>query len=232
VSSDYETIYAEHAEEYDRLVGAEDCDANLLPAIARIAPLDGRDVLEVGAGTGRLTRLLVKAGARVRAFDRSAAMLAVARRHLGDSCSLEVADAEHLPTSDGWADLAIAGWVFGHFRSWMAADWQTHVARALGEMRRALEPGAPLVVIETLGTGSETPAPPTAALAEYYAWLEARGFTRASIRTDYQFANVEEAASVTGFFFGETFGQRVRSNGSARVPECTGIWSTTQLTGA
>jgi hypothetical protein len=106
----------------------------------------------------------------------------------------------------------------------MASDWQAHVARALGEMRRALRPRAALVVIETLGTGSETPAPPNPALAEYYAWLEARGFTRSAIRTDYQFASVDEAASVCGFFFGDAFAQRVRTNGWARVPECTGIW--------
>jgi ubiquinone/menaquinone biosynthesis C-methylase UbiE len=221
---DHQTIYAEHAEEYDRLVEAEDCEKNLLPAIARIAALGGREVLEVGAGTGRVTRLLVDAGARVRAFDRSGAMLAVARRHLGERCRLAVADAEALPVPDGWADLAIAGWVFGHFRSWMAADWRAHVGRGLAEMRRALKPGAPLVVIETLGTGSETPAPPSPELAEYYAWLEAQGFARAAIRTDYRFASVDEAAAVTGFFFGPAFAARVRAEGWARVPECTGIW--------
>ena len=34
---DQETIYARHAEEYDHLVEAEDCDHNLLPAILRVA---------------------------------------------------------------------------------------------------------------------------------------------------------------------------------------------------
>jgi len=222
---DQETIYARHAEEYDHLVEAEDCDHHLLPAILRVADVDGRDVLEVGAGTGRLTRLLVGAGARVRAFDRSQAMLDVARRHLGHACRLEVADAELLPVEDGWADLAIAGWVFGHFRSWMPDDWQNHVTRGLVEMRRALKLGAPLVVIETLGTGSETPAPPNAGLAEYYAWLEAQGFRRTPIRTDYQFATIDEAASTMGFFFGDAFAERVRKERWTRIPECTGIWS-------
>jgi len=111
----------------------------------------------------------------------------------------------------------------------MADDWRAHVGRALAEMRRALEPGAPLVVIETLGTGSETPAPPNPGLAEYYAWLEAQGFARMTIRTDYRFASVDDAATVTGFFFGPTFAERVRAQGWARVPECTGIWSSCNL---
>jgi hypothetical protein len=65
------------------------------------------------------------------------------------------------------------------------------------------------------GTGFESPAPPT----------PARGFTPAAIRTDYEFASVEEAASITGFFFGEAFAERVREKNSARVPECTGVWT-------
>jgi hypothetical protein len=81
-------------------------------------------------------------------------------------------------------------------------------------------------VIETLGTGREEPLPPSPELAEYYAWLEeAHGMTRAAIRTDYAFPDVETAANVTGFFFGEAFGERVRREGWRRIPECTGLWS-------
>jgi hypothetical protein len=69
------------------------------------------------------------------------------------------------------------------------------------------------------------PAPPSRELAEYYAWLEEeQGFTRDAIRTDYLFASVDEAAAVTGFFFGAGFAERVRAEGWTRVPECTGIW--------
>ena len=230
---DHRDIYANHAAAYDRLVGAEDCDGALLPALRAVAPVEGRDVLEVGAGTGRITRLLAAAGARVVGFDRSPAMIEVARRHLetmgADTCRLGVADARHLPVPSGWADLAVAGWVFGHFRSWFPETWRDEVGQALGEMARALRPGGTLVVVETLGTGSEVPRPPTERLAEYFRWLEEeRGFRRAEIRTDYRFAQVEEAAEVTGFFFGEEFAARVRREQWTRVPECTGVWSLTR----
>lgn len=222
----YHEIYDHHAEAYDELVAAEDCDGNLLPALAQVMPITGR-VVEVGAGTGRVTRLLVQAGATVVATEPAAAMLAVGRQRLGEhaSVSWHQAPASALPVADAWADAGIAGWVFGHFREWMPAGWQDALTQALAELGRVVRRGGALVIIETLGTGATDPAPPTPGLAEYYAWLEARGFARTWVRTDYRFASVDEAARVTGFFFGQEFAARVREQGWARVPECTGIWS-------
>jgi len=227
----FEEIYASRAEEYDALVSAEDRDGNLIPAIEAIHPLAGAAVLEVGVGTGRIARAIIGRVGRLVGVDRAAAMLAVARRRLSvvDGAApweLHEADARALPVGDGWADVAIAGWVFGHFRAWMPDDWQAQVAGALGEMRRALRPGGALIVIETLGTGREEPAAPTPGLEEYFTWLErAQGFERRAIRTDYQFPDVESAAAITGFFFGDELAARVRREGWARVPECTGLWS-------
>ncbi|HEY0985909.1 MAG TPA: methyltransferase domain-containing protein, partial [Kofleriaceae bacterium] len=83
---DHEQIYSEHAEPYDALVQAEDCDGALIPAIEAIASasgsLSGAAVLEVGVGTGRIARAIVRRVGRLVAVDRAPAMLAVARRHL------------------------------------------------------------------------------------------------------------------------------------------------------
>lgn len=222
----HEEIYAAHAEGYDELVRAEDCDGNLIPALAAVVPLDGATVLEVGVGTGRIARAIAGRVRAIAGVDRAADMLRVARREVPAVCR---ADARALPVRGGWADAAIAGWVFGHFREWMPDAWREEVAQALGEMRRALRPGRPLVVIETLGTGTAEAGPPTPGLAEYYAWLErAQGLARrAVVRTDYHFRDVAEAARVTGFFFGAAFGERVRREGWSRVPEHTGIWAAT-----
>lgn len=224
---DYHEIYAKHADAYDELVAAEDCDGNLLPALERLTPVAGRRVIEVGAGTGRVTRLLAQAGATVMATERSPAMLAVGQRRLGaqPNVSWHQAPADALPVEAGWADAGVAGWVFGHFREWMPSGWEAELARALAELSRVVRPGGALVIIETLGTGSAEPAPPTPGLAEYYGWLEARGFTRSWVRTDFRFDSVDEAARVTGFFFGAAFGERVRQEGWSRIPECTGLWS-------
>jgi ubiquinone/menaquinone biosynthesis C-methylase UbiE len=220
-------VYREKARAYDVLVRAEDCDGNLLPAIERRVSLAGARTIEVGAGTGRVTRLLVNAGADVCAFDRAPAMLAVARESLGDRARFAIADARALPVADRSFDLFVAGWVFGHLRMWMPEGWRDEVDRALDECERSLTSGGVAIVIETMGTGVETPSPKEA-LLEYYAHLEARGFSREVFPTDYSFESAEAAAACLGGFFGESMADRIRAHGWARVPEFTGVWSRTR----
>jgi len=227
--SDYRTIYRDHALEYDALVRAEDKDGNLLKHLFRAGPLRGAHVVEVGAGTGRITRQLLGAGvAHVTATELEPAMLEVARQALasaGQRVRFEVADARALPLPDQCADLSVAGWVFGHFRSWMQDSWQNEVGKAVNEMLRVTRPGGRVMIVETLGTGSTEPSPPSPGLSEYYALLEdTYGFERSAFRTDYAFDSIEQAAQVTGAFFGPDFAARVRVEGWSTVPECTGLW--------
>jgi ubiquinone/menaquinone biosynthesis C-methylase UbiE len=226
---DFHRIYRDHADAYDALVAAEDCEGRLRPALEAIVPLAGATVLEVGAGTGRVTRLLLDAGARVVASEPAAAMRAVARRRIARlptaRCALLGADARALPVRAGWADVAVAGWALGHLRAWEAPRWREAIGRALAELARALRPGGTLIVIETLGTGEETPRPPTPELAEYYAWLEGeQGMERAAIRTDYRFPDSESAARALAFFFGGGFAARVLERRWTRIPVCRGVW--------
>ncbi|MBI2895495.1 MAG: class I SAM-dependent methyltransferase [Deltaproteobacteria bacterium] len=227
---DHRHVYAAAADDYDRLVEAEDADGRLGPALDSIAALEGADVLEVGVGTGRITRLLLDRGARVVGCEPAAAMRQVALSRLAAAVAsrrlellpLAVQDLVVDPSS---FDLALAGWVLGHFVSWHAPRWRDEIGAALDRMVQALRPSGTLVVIETLGTGETRPRPPDAGLAEYQAWLEDdRGFVRTVIRTDYRFDDVETAARVTGRFFGDAFAERVRNERWTTVPECTGIW--------
>lgn len=95
----------------------------------------------------------------------------------------------------------------------------------LAEMRRVLRPGGTAVILETLGTGRETPQPPTPALAELYAWLESEHeFTRQSLRTDYRFESLDEAEDIVRFFFGDELAAEVVANKWVKLPECTGLW--------
>jgi hypothetical protein len=92
-------------------------------------------------------------------------------------------------------------------------------------MKRVLRPGGAIIILETLGTGRETPQPPAPALAAYYDWLEnEHGFNHTWIRTDYRFASVDEAEALTRFFFGDNLAGRIRRDNLTILPECTGIW--------
>lgn len=231
-SLDYETIYRDHAEQYDELVSAEDYEGNLPRALDGIARVDGATVVDVGTGTGRIARLVLPRAATVIGVEPSPAMLAVAHARLAatgrTNFQLHRASASALPLSTGLADVAIAGWVFGHFRHWMESGWREAVGSALAEMERVVRPGGAVIVIETLGTGTRTAGPPNDALAEYYAWLEGpMRFSRTEIRTDYEFPEVTTAARVSRFFFGERILAAIETghDGRARIPESTGIWS-------
>lgn len=92
-------------------------------------------------------------------------------------------------------------------------------------MLRLVKNGGPIIVIETLGTVSTKPAPPTIGLSKYYARLELKWeFSRLEISTDYQFNSLDDAVSMINFFFGREFAEEVRINQWDRVPEWTGVW--------
>jgi ubiquinone/menaquinone biosynthesis C-methylase UbiE len=136
---------------------------------------------------------------------------------------VEVADHRDLPLPDDSADVVISGWSIGYFVGWSGRTWLDDVRATLAEMVRVARGGGTLVILETLGTGFESPTPPPE-LIPYYEFLEAHGFTSTWIRTDYKFESLAEAESLTRFFFGGEMAEKVLGNNWMVLPECTGIW--------
>ncbi len=222
----YAHIYRHRAPDYQRLVAREDHAGALLPAIRSLVPLEGARVVELGAGTGRLTRMLAPIVAHIDAFDASQAMLevAAAENARAGASNVRLATAPHhaIPAPDASANLCAEGWAFGHLMD--AEDWRQAVGAAIAEMNRVLRPGGHQLIIETLGTGRTEPEPPSEALATLYTWLEERGFERHHCRTDYRFASRSEAEELVGFFFGEAMLEQLGSEPEPTLPECTGLW--------
>lgn len=227
--TDYPKIYKQQAALYDAMVAAEDVNRAVMQTLREIVPeLKGSQVVEVGVGTGRITTQLVEAGASVRGIEIEPAMLAIARDHLvrmgADASGLVVGSLDALPWEDASADLGVAGWVFGHQRSFEPERWRATVSRGVAELERVVRPGGGVLLFETLGTAVEAPGV-REDLAELQHYLEQPlGFERRVIRTDYVFASAANAAEALEFFFGSTVAQRVRDRGWARVPEWTGCW--------
>lgn len=220
-------IYSQQAEQYERLISCEDYLRNIWRTLKRIAAFDGLDVVELGAGTGRLTRLLAPVAKSIYAFDISAAMLGVASDKLreGEVFNWDVALADHrrLPLRDEVADVVISGWSICYLVTWGGNDWRSQVDRALADMERVLRPQGQIILFETLGTGTHTPCPPEH-LMNYYHYLEALDFASTWIRTDYRFSSLAEAEALIRFFFGEALAQKVVEKNWTVVPECTGVW--------
>ncbi|MEV3950611.1 methyltransferase domain-containing protein [Streptomyces halstedii] len=102
-------------------------------ALAPVAKQKQLHVLDLGAGTGKLTEALVKAGIQVTAVEPDQAMLSELRRRLPDVAA-HVGVAEEIPLPDGTVDAVLAG---------QALHW-FEPERALPEIARVLRPGGVL----------------------------------------------------------------------------------------
>jgi SAM-dependent methyltransferase len=109
------------------------------PAMLALAgDVAGRRILDAGCGSGPLFAALRDRGAIVTGFDKSAAMVELARRRLGDGADLQVADlGSPLPFPNGGFDDVIASLVLHYLQDW---------GPALAELRRVLKPGGRLLV--------------------------------------------------------------------------------------
>jgi len=85
-----------------------------IAAIARLVSLDGKRVLDVGCGTGRLTTFTARRAASVYAFDPSADSVAEAEAALSAEerkrVRFAVHSAEALDVPRRRFDLALCGW--------------------------------------------------------------------------------------------------------------------------
>jgi SAM-dependent methyltransferase len=109
------------------------------PAMLALAgDVAGRRILDAGCGAGPLFAALRDRGAIVTGIDKSAGMLELARRRLGDDADLQVAElGSPLPFADDTFDDVTASLVLHYLEDW---------SQALAELRRVLKPGGRLIV--------------------------------------------------------------------------------------
>lgn len=105
-------------------------------AVAWLAGGEAKVVLELAAGTGKLTRALVDQGHAVFATEPDEAMLEVLRERVPE-VSAKVATAEEIPANDRSVDVVVVAQAF---------HWFDH-ERALPEIARVLKPGGHVALV-------------------------------------------------------------------------------------
>ena len=137
-----QTFFTETASEWDRL--RDELFGRRFDLQALLALLDRRWVLgDLGCGTGRTSEALAPHVTRVWAIDGSDAMLQAARERLegSDNVSFRRGELENLPIEDGILDAAVL---------FLALHHATEPSRVLAEARRAMKPGARLLIVDML----------------------------------------------------------------------------------
>jgi 2-polyprenyl-3-methyl-5-hydroxy-6-metoxy-1,4-benzoquinol methylase len=112
-----------------------------------LGPVAGRDVLDVGCGTGRISRHLAQQGARVVGFDFAAAAIDIARAQPGPDITYRVESVFELDEHERY-DIAVTwGTVTVACRN--AAE----LGDALRRVRAAVKPGGRVVLLEPIHKG-------------------------------------------------------------------------------
>jgi ubiquinone/menaquinone biosynthesis C-methylase UbiE len=111
-----------------------------------LGSLQGKQVLEIGCGLGKVSVLLAKSGANVTAFDLSSGSVAVARElakyhNVAENVRLVVAAGETLPFSDESFDIIFGKGILHHLDAHFGAP----------ELRRVLKTGGRAAFVEPMG---------------------------------------------------------------------------------
>ena len=199
----WELLYRLEPELYERMARAE----QLHPGISGWLPPSADRIVEVGAGSGRLTLELIDRGREVVAIEPAAGLRRILEqklRHAGHGHRARVTDGffDDLPVESGFADLVVACSVFtpapGH-----GGD------AGLAEMERVCRPGGCVVIVWPNNIG----------------WLAARNYQYVSFPgpMSVEFTSHREAVELAEIFYPRAVAE-VRRRGSRRVPyEVLGI---------
>lgn len=193
----WELLYRLEPDLYDRLIRAE----KIHPALLEWLPQGIRRIVEVGAGTGRLTLELLGRAGEIVAVEPAAPLRDLLVRRLaqaehGDRAQAVDGFFDDLPLPDDWADLVVACSAF-------TPDSGHGGEAGLAEMERVCRPSGCVAIVWPNNLG----------------WLAARGYRHLSFGEEemsVEFASHDEAVELTEIFYPDA-AAAVRAGGRRRV---------------
>jgi SAM-dependent methyltransferase len=189
---------------------AIDPERRIPAAMQAAGPIEGRILLDVGAGVGDRTILYARLAEHVYALEPDPKALPILRGRIKSSGASNVtvlpAGAEAIPLEEDSVDVAYATWTY---------FFGPGSEPGLGEVERVVRPGGDIVVVQNYGHDelSQLWTPEEAECEEWPAWFAEHGFACEIVETEWRFQAAEEAKAVLGFLWGEGAEAPVRESG-------------------
>ena len=166
-------------------------------------------MLDVGAGVGDRTILYAQVAAHVYALEPDPAALPILRGRVKSSGASNVtvvpAGAEAIPLDDDSVQVAYATWAY---------FFGPGSEKGLDEVRRVVQPGGNIVVVENYGHDELSRLWPEAEAEceSWPPWFLERGFVCEVVDTVWRFRTTDEALAVLEFLWGERARAHVLEN--------------------
>ncbi len=217
-------IYENHSEQYHELVKYEDYQNNLPKFLGRFFNKK-QTVLELGIGTGRVTKMYIDKVNKAICCDKYAHMIEKAKKNLKSyesQIEYKYIDTKDIGKLEVKCDLVIEGWAVGHSVIDEFADLDNFLKLLFNQIYSKLNKNGTIIFIETMGSNVDNPRIPLKELEVFYEKLEnVYLMTKTLVETDYKFPTIEDAKRIMTFFFGEQIKEDINSN---IVKEFTGVW--------
>ncbi len=185
---------------------AQDAHGSLTQILREVADWAGRDVLDIGCGTGFHLPMFAADARSVIGVEPHPPLVEVARRRTNNlpSVTVQVGCAQSVPLPDNSVDVA-------HART--AYFFGPGCEPGLAEANRVLRPGGVLAVVDLDATRStygawmrsDLPGYRPAAVEQFFP---AHGFTGRRVDTVWQFENRDDLRAVLGIEFSPAMAAR------------------------
>jgi ubiquinone/menaquinone biosynthesis C-methylase UbiE len=189
----------EQLELWHLMTQAVDPEEQIPAAMQAAAPIEGRILLDVGAGVGDRTILYARLASRVFALEPDPAAVPLLLGRIKSSgltnVTLVPAGAERIPLEDDIIDVAYATWSYFFGPS---------SEPGLREVERVVRPGGDLIIAQNYGHDdlAQIWTADEAECETWPPWFVEQGFEYEVVDTVWRFSSVDDALAVLGFLWG------------------------------